>query len=166
MGCRLCSGGWAQKGSRGKRPEPPPPHEHRLRTAAGGGGCRTWAACLHTLPKPPSAVPTDVRPMPLPCTHAAIWSGTVVALKVLVLPPQLTRNERRQQMALMEAAISSAMSHPNIVQVWAGPRLGVGGGGAGEGARAHTCMYNAACRHRTARPPPPWLLAGPDAESS
>lgn len=50
-------------------------------------------------------------------THAGVWQGTVVALKVLVLPPQLSRDEKRRQMALMEAAISSAMSHPHIVQV-------------------------------------------------
>ena len=77
--------------------------------------------------------------------HAGIWQGTVIALKVLVLPPQLTRNERRRQMALMEAAISSAMSHPNIVQVpsavlccagvCAGQRVGERGGTCAHCAR-------------------------------
>ncbi len=51
------------------------------------------------------------------CFHPGIWQGTVVALKAMSLPGVLSADERRQQMALMEAAISSSLAHPNIVQV-------------------------------------------------
>ncbi|GIM04094.1 hypothetical protein Vretimale_8718 [Volvox reticuliferus] len=50
--------------------------------------------------------------------YRAMWHGTVVALKALVLPGTLMQDQRRRQMAVMEAAISSAMSHPNIVQTY------------------------------------------------
>ncbi len=43
----------------------------------------------------------------------------MVAVKVMLLPASLTRSEQQHHMAVMEAAISSAMSHPNIVQVGA-----------------------------------------------
>ncbi len=40
-------------------------------------------------------------------------------------------------MAIMEAAISSSLSHPNIVQVWGASVGGVGGSvGGGEGGSA------------------------------
>ncbi|KAG2489905.1 hypothetical protein HYH03_011707 [Edaphochlamys debaryana] len=51
--------------------------------------------------------------------YKASWQGTIVALKVLVLPASLTNDEQRQQVAVMEAAVSSATSHPNLVQ-WPG----------------------------------------------
>ncbi|KAG2489904.1 hypothetical protein HYH03_011706 [Edaphochlamys debaryana] len=50
--------------------------------------------------------------------YKASWQGTIVALKVLVLPPSLTNDERLQQIAVMEAAVSSATSHPNLVQTY------------------------------------------------
>jgi hypothetical protein len=35
----------------------------------------------------------------------------------MILPAGLSNKERREKMAVMEAAISSSLSHPNIVQV-------------------------------------------------
>ena len=64
--------------------------------------------------------------MPLPHSHshthqshtsAALWRGSVVAVKTLVLPGSMSRAQKRGQMAIMEAAISSSLSHPNVVQV-------------------------------------------------
>ena len=47
--------------------------------------------------------------------YKGIWRGTVVAVKSMVLPSNAS--SRRERMAIMEAAISSALSHPNILQV-------------------------------------------------
>jgi hypothetical protein len=44
----------------------------------------------------------------------------VVAVKTIVLPANMSGAEKREKMAIMEAAISSALSHPNIMQVRAG----------------------------------------------
>ena len=38
----------------------------------------------------------------------------------MVLPSAMSGVEKREKMMVMEAAISSALSHPNIVQVGAG----------------------------------------------
>lgn len=35
----------------------------------------------------------------------------------MLLPAKMSGTERRERMAIMEAAISSAMHHPNILQV-------------------------------------------------
>ena len=50
--------------------------------------------------------------------YKGLWRGTVVAIKSMMLPSNMSGMERRESMAIMEAAISSALSHPNIVQVW------------------------------------------------
>jgi hypothetical protein len=95
----------------------------------------------------------DVPPPWVP----GIWQGTVVALKVLLLPPQLTRNERRRQMALMEAVISSAMSHSNTVQVRTWPIVlageAVGSRGAGYYSATAMLLYTALCLEDAAAAP-------------
>jgi hypothetical protein len=41
----------------------------------------------------------------------------------MILPAAMSGKERREKMAVMETAISSSLSHPNIVQVRVtGPR--------------------------------------------
>lgn len=55
-------------------------------------------------------VPNDAQ------VSLGLWRGTVVAVKSMMLPANGT--ERRETMAIMEAVISSTLSHPNIVQVW------------------------------------------------
>ena len=40
-----------------------------------------------------------------------------MAVKSMILPANMTGSERRERKAIMEAAISSSLSHPNIVQV-------------------------------------------------
>ena len=55
--------------------------------------------------------------------YSGVWKGTSVAVKTMVLPAAMSGKERREKMAIMETAISSSLSHPNIVQV------GLGGGG-------------------------------------
>jgi hypothetical protein len=45
------------------------------------------------------------------------WRGTVVAVKIMILPSYMTGKEKRERMAIMETAISSSLSHPNVVQV-------------------------------------------------
>ena len=44
-------------------------------------------------------------------------SSPQVAIKIMVLPSHMSGQEKREKMLIMEAAISSAMSHPNIVHV-------------------------------------------------
>ncbi|GIL79954.1 hypothetical protein Vretifemale_9192, partial [Volvox reticuliferus] len=46
------------------------------------------------------------------------WHGTMVAVKLLVFPAALTGQSHLEKMAAMEAAISSSLSHPNIVQTY------------------------------------------------
>jgi hypothetical protein len=41
-----------------------------------------------------------------------------VAVKTMILPPKMSGAEKRERMAIMEAAISSTLSHPNIVQTY------------------------------------------------
>ncbi|GLI62400.1 hypothetical protein VaNZ11_005017 [Volvox africanus] len=50
--------------------------------------------------------------------YRALWRGTMVAAKVILLPAHMTGRERHERMAVMEAAISSSLSHPNIVQTY------------------------------------------------
>jgi len=50
--------------------------------------------------------------------YRALWQGTEVALKTALLPSGMSGAERREKMAIMEAAISSTLSHPNIVQTY------------------------------------------------
>ncbi|GAX73536.1 hypothetical protein CEUSTIGMA_g987.t1 [Chlamydomonas eustigma] len=44
------------------------------------------------------------------------WKGREVAVKSVTLPSNMSGKERHRQMAVMEAAISSSLSHPNILQ--------------------------------------------------
>ncbi|GAX77891.1 hypothetical protein CEUSTIGMA_g5333.t1 [Chlamydomonas eustigma] len=50
--------------------------------------------------------------------YKGLWRDTVVAVKIMVMPNQMSDNEKRNRMAIMEAAISSSLSHPNIVQTY------------------------------------------------
>ena len=43
-----------------------------------------------------------------------LWRGTVVAVKTMILPANMTGQQKREKMAVMEAAISSSLVHPNI----------------------------------------------------
>ena len=52
-----------------------------------------------------------------------LWRGTPVAVKTMVLFGDLHGQEKRERMAIMEAAISTSLSHPNIVQVSRGVHL-------------------------------------------
>jgi len=47
-----------------------------------------------------------------------LWKGSVVAVKTMLLPANMSGAEKREKMAVMEAAISSALSHPNILQTF------------------------------------------------
>lgn len=49
--------------------------------------------------------------------YRGLWRGTPVAVKRMVLSHSMSGAEKRERMAIMEAAISSSLSHPNIVQV-------------------------------------------------
>ncbi|KAI8468844.1 MAG: hypothetical protein J3K34DRAFT_515195 [Monoraphidium minutum] len=50
--------------------------------------------------------------------YKGLWRGTIVAVKTMILPAKMSGAEKRERMAIMEAAISSAMNHPNIVQMY------------------------------------------------
>ncbi|GAX73029.1 hypothetical protein CEUSTIGMA_g481.t1 [Chlamydomonas eustigma] len=50
--------------------------------------------------------------------YKGLWRGTSVAVKLLVLPTKMNGFEKRERMAIMEAAISTSLSHPNIVQTY------------------------------------------------
>lgn len=41
-----------------------------------------------------------------------------MAVKTMVLPANMSGQEKREKMAVMEAAISSSLAHPNIVQTY------------------------------------------------
>ena len=61
-------------------------------------------------------------PWPLPSVqfgkvYKGLWQGQEVAVKSMVLPLTMLGTEKRECMAVMEAAISSSLRHPNIVQV-------------------------------------------------
>ncbi|GFR47438.1 hypothetical protein Agub_g9161 [Astrephomene gubernaculifera] len=47
-----------------------------------------------------------------------LWRGTVVAVKTMILPANMTGQQKREKMAVMEAAISSSLVHPNIVTTY------------------------------------------------
>jgi hypothetical protein len=55
--------------------------------------------------------------------YKGLWKGSIVAVKTIVLPSAMSGQEKREKMAIMEAAISSALSHPNIMQVRRLPQL-------------------------------------------
>ena len=48
----------------------------------------------------------------------ATWEGAPVAVKVMALPSTMSGEEKQSRMALMEAAISGCLAHPNIVQTF------------------------------------------------
>lgn len=54
----------------------------------------------------------------LRCGFAGTWQGTVVAVKTMLFPAAMSGKEKREKMAIMETAISSSLSHPNIVQTY------------------------------------------------
>ena len=41
-----------------------------------------------------------------------------MAVKTMVFPANLSGKEKKEKMAIMEAAISSSLSHPNVVQTF------------------------------------------------
>jgi hypothetical protein len=49
--------------------------------------------------------------------YKGLWRGSTVAVKKMVMPQHMNGAEKREKMAIMEAAISSTLNHPNIVQV-------------------------------------------------
>ncbi|KAF5831354.1 hypothetical protein DUNSADRAFT_13261 [Dunaliella salina] len=50
--------------------------------------------------------------------HRGLWRQTVVAIKIILLPANMSGAEKREKMVVWEAAISSSLSHPNIVQTY------------------------------------------------
>ncbi|KAG2437309.1 hypothetical protein HXX76_005966 [Chlamydomonas incerta] len=50
--------------------------------------------------------------------HKGVWRGSTVAVKTMILPANMTGQEKREKMAVMEAAISSSLVHPNIVTTY------------------------------------------------
>ncbi|KAG1672491.1 hypothetical protein FOA52_002799 [Chlamydomonas sp. UWO 241] len=50
--------------------------------------------------------------------YKGLWRGTEVAVKTMMLPANMTGAEKREKMAVMEAAISSSLMHPNIVSTY------------------------------------------------
>jgi len=46
------------------------------------------------------------------------WRGTDVAVKIIMLPGNMSGREKREKMVVWEAAISSSLIHPNICQTY------------------------------------------------
>ncbi|KAF5833115.1 hypothetical protein DUNSADRAFT_10665 [Dunaliella salina] len=46
------------------------------------------------------------------------WRGTDVAVKIILLPSNMSGREKREKMVVWEAAISSSLVHPNICQTY------------------------------------------------
>ena len=76
--------------------------------------------------------------------YKGLWQGQEVAVKSMVLPLTMLGTEKRECMAVMEAAISSSLRHPNIVQVWKCGHISVrvGGGGAVMEATVSSSLRN------------------------
>ena len=71
------------------------------------------ATCSSFYPSVPLAPPW----MQFGKVYKGLWQGQEVAVKSMVLPLAMLGTEKRECMAVMEAAISSSLRHPNIVQV-------------------------------------------------
>ncbi len=41
-----------------------------------------------------------------------------MAIKTIILPTNMSGKEKREKMAVMEAAISSSLAHPNVVATY------------------------------------------------
>lgn len=50
--------------------------------------------------------------------HLAQWRGAQVAVKRMLLPHNMSSTNRASAMAAMEVAITSSVSHPNLVQLY------------------------------------------------
>ncbi|GAX79340.1 hypothetical protein CEUSTIGMA_g6782.t1 [Chlamydomonas eustigma] len=50
--------------------------------------------------------------------YRGLWKGSEVAVKTIVLPANMGASAKQEKMAIMEAAISSSLTHPNIVQTY------------------------------------------------
>ncbi|GIL44373.1 hypothetical protein Vafri_1861, partial [Volvox africanus] len=50
--------------------------------------------------------------------YRGLWRGTEVAIKTIILPTNMSGKEKREKMAVMEAAISSSLAHPNVVSTY------------------------------------------------
>jgi hypothetical protein len=59
---------------------------------------------------------------PITLSNTGWWKGTRVAVKTMIFAAAMSGREKREKMAIMETAISSALSHPNIIQVSRGRR--------------------------------------------
>jgi serine/threonine protein kinase len=66
--------------------------------------------------------------------YRGLWRNMAVAVKSMVLPIKMGGAESRERMAIMEAAISSSLSHPNIVKTYTYSLKPVRGSGNGESA--------------------------------
>jgi hypothetical protein len=80
---------------------------------------RHWPAIDLVQSVAPSSTALHLAPRPNPPqkVYKGVWRGSTVAVKTMVLPARMSGAEKRERMAVMEAAISSSLSHPNIVQV-------------------------------------------------
>ena len=43
-----------------------------------------------------------------------------MAIKIVMLPLEMSANKKQEAMAMMEATVSTSLKHPNIVQVGSG----------------------------------------------
>ncbi|GAX73004.1 hypothetical protein CEUSTIGMA_g456.t1 [Chlamydomonas eustigma] len=50
--------------------------------------------------------------------YKGLWRRATGAVKLMVLPTKMGAEEKRERMAITEAAISSSLCHPNIVQMF------------------------------------------------
>ncbi|KAG1661448.1 hypothetical protein FOA52_006811 [Chlamydomonas sp. UWO 241] len=50
--------------------------------------------------------------------YKGLWHGTIVAVKCMTMPSAMSRSKHAERMTIVEAAISSAMSHPHLVQTY------------------------------------------------
>ena len=103
--------------------------EVELQELLGEGSVSHFSSTFHTCvshfcpPHPPiicllilsSTFPS--HPKQFGKVYRGLWRGRAVAVKSMLLPTKMNGSEKRERMAVMEAAISSSLQHPNIVQV-------------------------------------------------
>lgn len=96
------------------RAEPPPPCFRIVRLLHHVS--RTWPMQIHV-----QSIPCHHECLPAAChlqTPAGTWRNLPVAVKTVTFQDRTSGSQKSQQRAMLEAAITSSISHPNVVSTY------------------------------------------------